>query len=98
MRESPSLKLISLFRKMGASVDYNDPYIPKLPPTRKYKYEMSSVELTPENLASYDLILLSTDHSDYDYEFIARHSNLIVDTRNAFEKAGVDVNKKVYKA
>lgn len=98
MRESPSLKLISLFRKMGALVDYNDPYIPKLPPTRKYKYEMSSVELTPENLASYDLILLSTDHSGYDYEFIARHSNLIVDTRNAFEKAGVDVNGKVNKA
>lgn len=98
MRESPSLKLISLFRKMGALVDYNDPFIPKLPPTRKYKYEMSSVELTPENLASYDLILLSTDHTDYDYEFIAKHSNLIVDTRNAFERAGVNVNGKVNKA
>ena len=98
MRESPSLKLISLFRKMGALVDYNDPFIPKLPPTRKYKYEMSSVELTPDNLASYDLVLLSTDHSGYDYKFIYDHSKLIVDTRNAFEKAGVDVNGKVNKA
>jgi len=98
MRESPSLKLISLFRKMGALVDYNDPFIPKLPPTRKYKYEMSSVELTPENLDSYDLVLLSTDHSGYDYKFIYEHAKLIVDTRNAFEKAGVHVNGKVNKA
>lgn len=98
MRESPSLKLISLFRKMGALVDYNDPFIPKLPPTRKYKFEMSSVELTPENLDSYDLVLLSTDHSGYDYKFIHEHAKLIVDTRNAFEKAGVEVNRKVNKA
>jgi UDP-N-acetyl-D-glucosamine dehydrogenase len=98
MRESPSLKLISLFRKMGALVDYNDPFIPKLPPTRKYKFEMSSVELTPENLDSYDLVLLSTDHSGYDYKFIHEHAKLIVDTRNAFERAGVDVNGKVNKA
>lgn len=98
MRESPSLKLISLFRKMGALVDYNDPFIPKLPPTRKYKFEMSSVELTPDNLDSYDLVLLSTDHSGYDYKFIYEHSKLIVDTRNAFEKAGVHVNGKVSKA
>ena len=98
MRESPSLKLISLFRKMGALVDYNDPFIPKLPPTRKYKFEMSSVELTPDNLASYDLVLLSTDHSGYDYKFIYEHAKLIVDTRNAFEKAGVHVNGKVSKA
>jgi UDP-N-acetyl-D-glucosamine dehydrogenase len=96
MRESPSLKLISLLRLKGASVDYNDPYIPKLPPTRKYKYEMSSVELTLENLGSYDLVLLSTDHTDYDYKFIAQHSKLIVDTRNAFERAGV--SEKVFKA
>lgn len=93
MRESPSLKLISLFRKMGALVDYNDPYIPKLPPTRKYKFEMSSVELSPENLDSYDLVLLSTDHSGYDYKFIYEHAKLIVDTRNAFEKAGVKTEK-----
>ncbi|NUN07815.1 MAG: nucleotide sugar dehydrogenase [Ignavibacteriaceae bacterium] len=97
MRESPSLKLISLLRGKGAEVDYNDPYIPKLPPTRKYKYEMISVELTPENLSKYDLVLLSTDHSGYDYKFIATHSKLIVDTRNAFEKGGVK-NGNVFKS
>lgn len=86
MRESPSLKLIEILREKGAEVDYNDPYVPKLPPTRKYKYDMSSVELTKENLQSYDLVLLSTDHDDYDKELIRKHSKLIVDTRNFFNK------------
>jgi UDP-N-acetyl-D-glucosamine dehydrogenase len=82
MRESQSLKLIEILREKGAEVDYNDPYVPKLPSTRKYKYDMSSVELTEENLKSYDLVLLSTDHDSYDREFISKNSKLIVDTRN----------------
>ncbi len=93
MRESPSLKLIEILREKGAEVDYNDPYIPKLPPTRKYKYDMSSVELTEENLNSYDLVVLSTDHDDYDYEFIYKHAKLILDTRNAFGKQGIAGDK-----
>lgn len=96
MRESPSLKLISLLRSKGAEVDYNDPYIPKLPPTRKYKYEMVSVELTPENLGKYDLVLLSTDHSGYDYTHISSYANLVVDTRNVFE--GKCESAKLFKA
>ena len=97
MRESPSLKLIEILREKGAVVDYNDPYIPKLPPTRKYRFDMESVELTKENISKYDLILLSTDHDDYDYEFIQKHAKLILDTRNAFRKNGI-VNGKVFKA
>lgn len=96
MRESPSLKLIEIFRERGAKVDYNDPYIPKLPKTRKYEYDMVSVELTKKNLAKYDLILLSTDHSKYDYKTITENAKLILDTRNAFEKAGIK-SKKVFK-
>ncbi len=97
MRESPTLKLIEILREKGAEVDYNDPYVPKLPPARKYKYDMSSVELTKENLSKYDLVLLSTDHSNYDYAFINQHSKLIIDTRNAFEKHGVK-SSKIHKA
>jgi len=97
MRESPSLKLIEILREHGAEVDYNDPYIPVLPATRKYDYKMKSVELTKENLAKYDLVLLSTNHDDYDYDFIHQHSNLIVDTRNAFKQKGL-LNGKILKA
>lgn len=97
MRESPSLKLIEILREYGAEVSYNDPYVPKLPKTRKYSYVMESVELTAENIASYDLVLLSTDHDDYDYKFIEEHAKLIVDSRNAFAKNEI-VSNKIVKA
>lgn len=89
MRESPSLKLIEIFREKGALVDYSDPYIPKLPRTRKYNFDMVSVELSAENLETYDLIVLSTDHTDFKYELIADRAKLIIDSRNAFGKRGI---------
>jgi UDP-N-acetyl-D-glucosamine dehydrogenase len=102
MRESPTLKLIEILREKGAIVDYNDPYIQKLPPTRKYNYNMTSVELTKENLAKYDLILLSTDHTYYkeNAAFILENSKLIIDTRNVFSKKddGSKVSEKLFKA
>jgi UDP-N-acetyl-D-glucosamine dehydrogenase len=106
MRESPTLKLIEILREKGAEVDYNDPFIPKLPSTRKYQYNMSSVELTKENLSKYGLILLSTDHTYYreNAEFIYENSKLIVDTRNVFsqkeaDKASGTINNcKLFKA
>ena len=97
MRESPSLKLIEILREKGAEVDYSDTYIPTLPKTRKYNYNMKSVLLTKEKIESYDVLLLSTDHDDFDYEFIAKHANLIVDTRNAFAKHGV-LSSNIHKA
>jgi len=97
MRESPSLKLIEILRERGCIVDYNDPYVPKLPKTRKYDYDMDSVPLTKENIQKYDVLLLSTDHSNYDYQLIAANAQLIVDTRNAFGKNGI-VNEKIVKA
>ncbi len=81
-RESPALKLIDLLEKKGALVDYNDPYIPELPETRKYKIKKKSVELTQDNLSAYDCVVIVTDHSVYDPDFIAKNSKLIIDTRN----------------
>lgn len=98
MRESPSLKLIEIFREKGAIVDYHDPFIPTMPDTRKYHYQMKSVDLTKENLESYDLILLSTDHDDLDYEFVYKNSTLILDTRNIFSKHTNVDNSKLHKA
>ncbi len=97
VRESPSLRLIELFKQKGADVSYNDLFIKKLWKTRKYNYDMESVELNEQNLKKYDLVVLSTDHTGYDYDFIYKHSNLIVDTRNAFRKNGL-INGKVVKA
>jgi UDP-N-acetyl-D-glucosamine dehydrogenase len=97
MRESPSLKLIEIYRERGATVDYYDPFIPVLPKTRHYNYKMKSVKLTSEKLKSYDLLVLSTDHSMFDYKFIAKNSKLIVDSRNAFESRGIKT-KNIFKA
>ena len=97
MRESPTLKLIEILSEQGAEVDYNDPFIPMMPKVRKYQYDMKSVELNPKTLASYDAVLISTDHSSYDYEMIVRHSLLIVDTRNATRHVK-DGRNKIVKA
>jgi UDP-N-acetyl-D-glucosamine dehydrogenase len=86
LRESPSIHLIEMLRERGAKVDYNDPHIPRTPRQREHNLGMKSVPITPANLAKYDAVLISTDHSDYDYEAIVKHSKLVVDTRNATAK------------
>ena len=96
-RESPSLKLIELFLARGARVDYNDPYIPTLPRTRKYNIEKDSVSLTAGNLGKYDCVIIATDHSAYDSNFILKNSDLIIDTRNVF-KISLNDKTKVRKA
>ncbi|HEB75231.1 MAG TPA: nucleotide sugar dehydrogenase [Nitrospirae bacterium] len=95
-RESPSLKLIDLLMKRGARVDYNDPHVPRTVKMRKYDFRMRSVPLTEENLGRYDCVIIATDHSDYDYDFIVRNSSLVVDTRNATK--GVKDRDNVVKA
>jgi UDP-N-acetyl-D-glucosamine dehydrogenase len=92
VRESPTLKLIEILEDRGAKVDYNDPYIPKMPHVRKYRYEMKSVPLTPANIKKYDVVLISTDHSSYDYQKIVTHAKMVVDTRNATK--GVKRNRE----
>ena len=97
LRESPSLKLISLLQEKGAKVDYNDPHVPKTMKLRSYDLRMSSVPLTEKNLNKYDCVVISTDHSSYDYKFILKHAVLIIDTRNAFANHGIK-SKKIFKA
>jgi len=98
VRESPSLELIELLKKKGASVDYNDPYIARTHKMRRYDLKMSSVPLTEKSLKSYDCVVVSTDHSSYDYGFIAGHSRLIVDTRNAMKGISGSIKGKIIKA
>lgn len=58
---------------------------------------MKSIVLSKENLEKYDVVVLSTDHTEYDYDFIRTHSALIIDTRNAFKLNGLS-NGNVVKA
>jgi UDP-N-acetyl-D-glucosamine dehydrogenase len=83
LRESPSLRIIELLKDSGSQVDYHDPYFPRLHRMRKYDFGMTAVEPTAEALASYDAVVIVTDHSSYDYAAIVRNSRLVVDSRNA---------------
>jgi UDP-N-acetyl-D-glucosamine dehydrogenase len=97
-RESPAFELMTLLRGGGAELSYNDPFIPTLPAMRHHDVPpLHSQELTKGYLASQDLILIATDHSQYDYDFIVRHARVVVDTRNA-TKAVAENRDKIYRA
>jgi UDP-N-acetyl-D-glucosamine dehydrogenase len=97
-RESPSFKLMELLLAQGAVLTYNDPHVPALPPMRHYDLpRLESEPLTEKYLAAQDCVLIATDHSSYDWEFIVRHSRLIVDTRNATRQVSAPKGK-VWKA
>ncbi|HXV32078.1 MAG TPA: nucleotide sugar dehydrogenase [Sinorhizobium sp.] len=83
-RESPSLRLIDLMERRGAAVDYHDPYVPEIPGTREYAALAGrrSVEIAAGRLASYDAIVISTDHDAIDWRAVAKHAKLVLDTRN----------------
>jgi UDP-N-acetyl-D-glucosamine dehydrogenase len=84
-RESPSFELMKLLRERGAELTYNDPHVPVLPRMRHYPDlpALASQELTSAYLGAQDCVLIATDHSAYDYDFIVEHSRLVLDTRNA---------------
>jgi UDP-N-acetyl-D-glucosamine dehydrogenase len=98
-RESPGFELMDLLLKKGARVEYNDPHIPVLPSMRHYpNLRMSSQELTPDYLRSRDCLVVVADHSAYDWEQIAEHTPLIVDTRNALKQVSSRYRDRIVKA
>ena len=93
-RESPSLKIITLLKQRGAKVDYNDPHVPRSAGHRDYPgLKMRSVKLDEESLKKYDVVIITTAHSAYDYDWIVKHSHLVIDTRNAIKKKRKNVVK-----
>jgi UDP-N-acetyl-D-glucosamine dehydrogenase len=93
-RESPALKIISLLQNKGAKVSYNDPYVHQSYGHRDYPgLELKSVALTEKMLKEFDAVIIATAHSDYDFEWIAENSSLIIDTRNAIKKKKNNVVK-----
>lgn len=83
VRESPALKIIDYLHKSQANVVYYDPYVPRLRLSSGNESSMQSVNLTKEEIARADCVLIVTDHSCIDYQWVADHARLILDTRNA---------------
>lgn len=86
MRESPSVHVMELLRDWGADVHYSDPNVPVFPKMREHQFDLSSVDLTPEVLKSYDMVIMLTDHSSFNYEMIEKNSAIVLDTRGKFEE------------
>ena len=82
-RESVTFKVMELLAQKRAQVDYNDPYIPVIKPRREYKQFVGKKSVNLENLDQYNMVVILTDHSVYDYDKIVQESKLVVDTRNA---------------
>ena len=87
MRESPSVKLMELLDEKGAIVNYSDPHVPVFPKMREHYFDLSSIELTPENIKKFDCVLIATNHKAFDYEMIKSHAQLIVDTRGVYKES-----------
>ena len=84
-RESPSFQIISDLIKKKAKVSYYDPYIKKLPVTRKFNIKLNSIELTKQNLTNSDAVLIHTDHDNIKYNLIKKYSKKIFDSRGIFK-------------
>jgi UDP-N-acetyl-D-glucosamine dehydrogenase len=91
IRESPSLKLIELIQGRGAICDYHDPFVPTITPTREHPTLTGkrSVALDAATVASYDAVLIATDHDEVPYASVVENAALVVDTRNACARAGI---------
>jgi len=83
IRETPALMVMDELLELGADVDYNDPYVGSIGETRQTHRRPVSVKLTEDVLRGYDCVIVITDHSCYDYQWIVDNSSLIIDTRNA---------------
>ncbi len=83
IRETPALMIMDQLLQLGADVDYNDPYVGSIGETRQTHRRPVSVELTEDVLSGYDSVVIITNHSCYDYQWIVDNSSLIIDTRNA---------------
>ncbi len=86
---------MKLLGERGAMLSYNDPHVPSLPKMRHYPDlpAMDSQQLTSAYLADQDCVVIATDHSAYDYDFIVNHSRLVLDTRNATKNVKEGRNK-----
>lgn len=93
MRESPSVEVMELIRDKGGVVAYSDPHVPVFPKMREHSFELSSEALTADNLASFDAVVLATNHDGFDYELIKQQAQLIVDTRGVYREPAAHIIK-----
>lgn len=93
MRESPSVEIMELIEAKGGIVAYSDPHVPVFPKMREHHFELSSELISAENIASFDAVVLATDHEKFDYALIQAHARLLVDSRGKYRTPQANVIK-----
>ncbi|WP_417776497.1 UDP-N-acetyl-D-glucosamine 6-dehydrogenase [Stutzerimonas xanthomarina] len=93
MRESPSVEIMELIEAKGGVVAYSDPHVPIFPKMREHHFKLNSEALTAEGLASFDAVVLATDHDKFDYELIKQHAKLIIDSRGKYRASAPHIIK-----
>ncbi|MGZ8876418.1 MAG: nucleotide sugar dehydrogenase, partial [Halobacteriota archaeon] len=90
IRESPALTIIEDLEKMGSSVDYYDPYLPDIPPSRRHAAIAGKrcISINPTSLHSFDAAVIVTDHDCIDYALLVTNIRLLIDTRNVIARLG----------
>ena len=93
MRESPSVRLMSLLQDAGSKVEFLDPHVPSIPKMREYPQFMGKTALAPSDVkaADFDAVLIATDHDEVDYAALAALGIPIIDTRNAMTRRGLSM-------
>ncbi len=88
LRESPALEIMELIIERGGRVNFTDPHIAEVPPTREHPLltGLCGIDLGATDAGAFDAVVLATDHDVFDYPALARGARLIIDTRNAFGK------------
>ncbi len=86
VRESPAIRMMEILLKKEALVSYSDPHLPIFPKMRDYHFDLESLPLSAEMLAEQDAVIIATAHDLFDYEFIKKHANLIIDTRGVYSE------------
>lgn len=94
MRESPSVEIMELIEAKGGVVSYSDPHVPVFPQMREHSFDLSSVDITAQSMADVDAVILATDHAKFDYDLVAKHAPLVIDSRGIYR----DGEKHIIKA
>ena len=93
MRESPSVRLMSLLQDAGSTVEFLDPHVPSIPRMREYPQFMGKTALAASDVtaANFDAVLIATDHDEVDYAALAALGIPIIDTRNVMTRRGLSM-------
>ena len=92
-RESPAIKIMKLLESKGAIINYSDPFFPKFPKVRGYKNDLKSIQLNKLNIKKYDVLIIATNHSKFNYSIIQKYGSLVIDTRGVYQKNYINVVK-----